>query len=256
MLLTIEAVIRGHGRVGWVSRFSTKPCSHNARSRAALHWWRQPTADELSLLVWISEEPPPPEELNACICLFQLPEHLRSRWWNLLVGAARTLDDGRLPGFETFVSQVVEFLAFKSLPVPEGVRCDLVVSNPELHRANRDGGFCGRRLWGKINLGDEPTSVVLINLTRRQMGAELHRRFHDQPSALEMSGLFRHFLRFCSDYPPVRLILEPGDGCRLPSCDMVLDHYLEGKREPDVTLLISQGAEAPLSSSQSPGKSW
>ena len=233
MLLTIEAVIRGHGRVGWVSRFSTKPCSHNARSRAALHWWRQPTADELSLLVWISEEPPPPEELNACICLFQLPEHLRSRWWNLLVAVAGTLEDGPLPGFETFVNQVVEFLAFKNLPVPKGARCDLVVSNPERHLAKGGGDYFGRRLWGKINLGDEPTSVVLINLTRQQMEAALRRRFPDRPSALEIGGLF-------SDYPPVRLILEPGDGCRLPSCDMVLDDYLEGKRETDVTLSISQ----------------
>jgi hypothetical protein len=220
-----------------------------------LHSWRPPTPDELSHLVWTSEEPAPPEELNACICLFRLPEHLRSTWWNLLVGAAGPLDDGRLPGFETFVSQVVEFLAFKNLPVPEGARCDLVVSNPERYLANRGGDFCGQGLWGKINLGDEPTSVVLINLTRRQMETELRRRFPDRPSALEVGGLFRQFLRFCSGYPPVRLILEPGDGCRLPSCDLVLDDYLEGKRETDVTLLISQGAEHPLSSSQSPGKS-
>src|SRR5208282_1911070 len=46
--------------------------------------WRPPTPDELSLLVHASTAPLAPEELEACVCLFQLPGHLESEWWNLL----------------------------------------------------------------------------------------------------------------------------------------------------------------------------
>jgi hypothetical protein len=173
--------------------------------------WRPPAPDELALLVWAAEGPLPPEELEDCVCLFQLPGHLRSGWWKLLEQAAGSLGDGRLPGFEAFVSQVAEFLAFKALPVPEGARCDMVVSDPgqRLVPGGLRWGVPPRpQLWGGINLGDEETSVVLV-------------------------------LRGCSDYPPVRLVLGPGEGCRLPRGGLILDSDLEGKQGPDVLLLIS-----------------
>jgi hypothetical protein len=47
------------------------------------------------------------------------------------------------------------------------------------------------------------------------------------------------FLRAWSDYPPVRLMLRPGEGYRLPPGGLILDGCLEGKQEPDVVLLIS-----------------
>jgi hypothetical protein len=223
--------------------------------------WRPPTTDELAVLVRASVEPMPPEELEACVCLFQLPRHLRSAWWDLLEQAAGVLGDGRLPGFENFVGQVVEFLSFKNLPVPEGARCDVVVSNPGQPsvaggpEANHPLGLsCSlapwapwpgaeglhwQRLWGGINLGDEQTSVMLINLPCRQLDAELRRRFPDQPSPAAVGELVGQFLRSCSDYPTVRLSLGPGEGYRLPRGGLILDGY-RGE-EPDVLLLISQG---------------
>jgi hypothetical protein len=225
------------------------------------HPWRPPTTDELPVLVGASVGPTPSEELEACVCLFQLPEHLRSEWWKLLEQAVRVLEDGRLPGFERFVSQVSDFLAFKSLPIPEGARCDVVVSSPGQRfghgapETNRPVGLlCNLapwalwpsaeeqrwpRLWGGINLGDEETSVALINLPCRQLAAELRRRFPDRPSPEAVGELAGRFLRSCSDYPPVRLILRPGEGYRLPRGGLILDGYLEGKQEPDVLLLIS-----------------
>jgi hypothetical protein len=158
------------------------------------------------------------------------------------------------------VSQVVDFLAFKSLPVPEGARCDVVVSNPGQPfvtwgpEANHPIGLrCnlaaeapwpevdGLRwpgLWGAINLGDEETSIVMINLACRQLDAELHRRFPDQPSSAAVGKLVGQFLRFCSDYPPVRLLLGPGEGYRLPRGGLILDGCLKNKQEPDVLLMI------------------
>jgi len=235
-----------------------------------LRSWRPPTPDELPLLARTSGGPASPEELEAGVCLFQLPGHLRAEWWKLLSRAAGMIGDGRLPGFETFVSQVGEFLAFKRLPVPEGARCDAVVSNPGQRfvrwerESNRPGGLLGNlapwapwpyaeeyrwpRLWGGINLGDEETSVVLINLPCRQLDALLRRRFPDQPPPATVGELAGRFLRSCSDYPPVRLILGPGEGCRLPQDGLLLDGYLGGKQETDVLLVISherpEGPEA------------
>jgi hypothetical protein len=196
--------------------------------------WRPPTPEELAVLVQAAAEPMSPEDLDACVCLFGLPRHLQSRWWLLLEQAARVLGDGRLPGFEAFVSQLLDFLAFKDLPVPEGARCDVVVhAGPA---ASRPVGLqCSlgpsapwpgaqdlgrRRLWGGINLGDEQTSVVLRTRTCRPPGAE---RGHRLP-----------------DYPTVRLTLEPGQGYRLPRGGLTLVGHSPDKQEPGVLLLISQ----------------
>src|SRR5262245_51857840 len=86
--------------------------------------WRSPTAEELAALVW-DRAAPAQEGAGDCVCLFRLPAHFLTAWWEVLGQAA---DDGRLPGFGTFVSRLAEFLAFKGLPLPEGARCDAVVS--------------------------------------------------------------------------------------------------------------------------------
>jgi hypothetical protein len=227
-----------------------------------LHSWRPPTLDELSLLVRPSSDLPASEELDASVCLFQLPGHLGTEWWNLLEQNAKVLGDCRLPGFEIFVKQVNEFLAFKGLPIPEDANCVVVVSNTgqwSVHRglkSNRvEGMHCSvdsrlpwpskeahrrPRLWGGINLGDEEASISFINLPCEQLHAELHRRFPDQPSPATVGELAARFLRHCSDYPPVRLLLGPGEGCRLPQGGLILGGVVEGMREPDVLLLISQ----------------
>src|SRR5262249_34833165 len=118
--------------------------------------------------------------------------------------AAGVLGDGRLPGLEAFVSQVAEFLVFKELPVPKGARCDVVVSKP-----GRQFVPWSPMAWGGINLGDEQTSVVLINPSRRQGDA-------------------------------VRLTLGPGEGCRLPRGGLIVIGYPGDRQEPDVLLLISR----------------
>jgi len=225
--------------------------------------WRLSTTDELSLLVGALDAPTPPEQLEACVCLFQLPGHLKAAWWNLLEKAAASLGDGCIPGFDTFVNEVGEFLAFKNLPLPEDACCEAVVTDPAQPlvswgpEANRTIGLrCSLapwapwplaeghrwpRLWGGINLGDEETSVVLINLPLQQLDAELRRRFPNQPAPMEVGELAGRFLGPCSNYPPVRLILGPGEGYRLPQGGLILDGFLGGKQEPDVLMWISRG---------------
>jgi hypothetical protein len=84
------------------------------------------------------------------ICLFRIPDHMRSSFWALLEQTA-DLGTGQLPGFDHFATQLNDFMAFKQFGLPAGARCDLVVS--------RENRRCGE-LWGAINLADEPTSVV------------------------------------------------------------------------------------------------
>lgn len=163
--------------------------------------WRPPTLDELSRAVRPATEPMSDEEQGELVCLFQLPEHLRSAWWQLLERAVGELGAGPLPGSDAFVGQVVEFLNFKSLAVPAGARCDVVVSGPAAWAEAYRG-----RLWGGINLGDEETTVVLGPV---------------------------------ADHRCVRLTLGPGEGCRLPRGDLLLSGPPPGKQEPDVLLLIA-----------------
>jgi hypothetical protein len=161
--------------------------------------WRPPTDDELTLLVQ-------PAEREASVCLFQLPGHLRAGWWGLLEESTGSIEQGQLPGLGTFVSRVAEFLAFKSLSLPEGAFGHLLVSNPG--QSFVPWAPYGPQLWGGINLGDEETSIVLI----------------PQPG------------------DPLRLILGPGEGCRLPRGSLIVGSYPADKQEPDVLLVISDGS--------------
>lgn len=151
--------------------------------------WRTPTHEEQTALVGGPA---------GCVCLFCLPGHLGAEWWGLLDRGADGLADVRLPGFEGFVGQVVEFLAFKGLNVPEGARCDVVVSDAASLVQRPD-----ETLWGEVNLGDEPTSVVLPG------------------------------------EPAVRLLLGPGEGYHRPPSAPPLEPYLADKQEPDVRLRIT-----------------
>jgi hypothetical protein len=223
--------------------------------------WRPPTTDELTVLLRSPDEPTSPEGVESSLCLFQVPGHLRSEWWKLLEKSTEVLGEGNLPGFEAFVNQVVEFLAFKDLPAPERARCTVVVSRPgqqsvawgpeasparglrcslAAHAPWRGAGeLTGPRLWGAINLGDEETSIVLINLPIRQLDAELRGRFPDGLTPETVGALVGQFLRSCSDYLPVRFLLGSGEGFRLPQDGLILDGYPADKQEPDVMLLIS-----------------
>lgn len=208
--------------------------------------WRPPTADELQALLPTAEPAP-------SVSLFQLPRHLRSAWWDLLAAGGAAPDAGVLPGFDAFVHQVGEFLTFKGLPIPAAARCAVVVTAPAQSCVSwglpaHPGGGLGctlppetpwptpssaGRLWGGINLGDEATSLVLVNLAGAQLAAAL-------PQAPATVGAAASgFLQACPCYPLVRLTLHPGEGCRLPSEMLILGGCLEGKQEPDAVLLVA-----------------
>jgi len=167
--------------------------------------WRPVSADELAVLLLDPTRPITREELPGCLCLFVVPVHLRSGFWDLL---ARAPEPGAVPaeGFGAFVAETAQFLAFKQLPVPAGAVFDLVVT-----RSGPATGLAAAALWGLINLGEDGASVVFLNVPAGEIPA--------------------------ADYPPVRLQLGPGEGVRIPAGILLSTDGYEWD-QPDVLLLI------------------
>jgi hypothetical protein len=167
--------------------------------------WRPAGADELALLVLDPGRPTARGELPGCLCLFVVPGHLRASFWRLVAGA---LEMGEVPagGFDAFVAELARFLAFKQLAAPAGAVFDLVVSPP-----GRPPALADPAPWGLVNLGEEAAWVAFVNVP-----------------AVEVPG---------PDYPPVRLLLAPGEGVRFPP-GLAAGPDSGGQEDPDVLLLV------------------
>jgi hypothetical protein len=181
-----------------------------------------PEDRELDILAPVALVPSASQNLEVCLCLFRLPQHLCSAWWQLVAQSGASVQ-GHLPGFDKFAGDVAEFLAFKEMAVPTGAAFELLVSTPGLQSiscraahpaladslaqdvpAANDDATLGSQLWGGINLGEEPSLLVFTN----------------------------------SQAPAVRFKMEPGEGFRLPVAGMLVDGCTMDKTELDVLLLI------------------
>jgi hypothetical protein len=240
--------------------------------------WRSPTSAELALLVAASEpQPAPPGVLpllddpatppvhtrapDDCISLFQFPAHLQNAWWKLVEASAES--GAPMQGFDGFAASVTEFLNFKQLGVSASTQMEVLMTAAGERSIRVDPGT-GRpsglgstvapwaacsspgiaavpRLHAVVNLGEEPTGVVVINLALSSLATELARCAPTEPPPATVGELVARFLRARPDYPPVRLQLGAGEGCRLPACGLILDADATGKEEPSVLLLISEG---------------
>jgi hypothetical protein len=253
-----------HQSVDWSSRLLVSGGVEEEQGRfVPKPAWRAPTAAELAALV-TDRAPARRDDLDGCLCLFALPQHLQTTWWDLL-DRARLAETTHLEGFDAFVGEVASLLAFKELPVPDGASFDLVASQPGQRsiRWNADGARpeglafdvsprtpwppCpeGRpaRLWGGINLGDEAISVVLVNLAAQQMHDLLAVGFPDLAPAATHGELAECFLRRLADYPPVRLRIAPGEGYRLPAGGVLVDACTLDMEGPAVLLLIGDSGK-------------
>jgi hypothetical protein len=202
--------------------------------------WRRPRAAELALLLADREAPP--------VRLVNLPPHVRRAWWALgdLDGAA----PGAGESSRAFVDGVTEFLHFKQMPLADRCRVDVVVSRPGQPSTRWDavsgcpGGLAFNlapgaarveRVDGVINLGDEATHLVLLNLTPAAMADMLGREPGDGPPD---PGLLRRFFAACPEYPLIRVRLPAGDGVWLPTPGIVYDTCTLDQREVDVVLTV------------------
>jgi hypothetical protein len=218
-------------------------------------------------------DPDPParaDALDTRLCLFQIPEHLREAWWALVEKSAESgvAADGprgwSVKGFDAFAARLSDFLVFKGLSGP-ATRMEVLVTAPGARSIRVDpatgrpaglgptiapwspwpvGEPAAPRLRAVLNLGDEGARVVVINLTLSDTAAELARREPAGPTPATVGALVARFGAACPDYPPVRLRLGPGEGCRLPSAGLILDGDMTDEEEPGVTLLVSEDGPA------------
>jgi hypothetical protein len=198
--------------------------------------WRPPTPEELARLT----VPPgaPPIDPERALSLFGLPRHLMRGWSDLLT---QELGGDRRDGFARFASEVCDFLTFKGLEVSAGA-VDLVVCAAGQAATHWDGeGRHGAGLglslpswvWGVINLGEEPASLVAVAATPDEMRAAL-------PDHSPEEEMARRFLACRSEQPVVRLSLARGEGVRLPAAGLIVGGCTLGCDGPDVLLLLRQ----------------
>ena len=151
-----------------------------------------------------------------------------------MLDQAREKGEARLEGFDAFVQEVTRFLGFKSLTVPAGATCVVVLKGP----GEQPNLGSSASLWAGINLGDEAISIVYVNLTSEMMRSQLV-DVPDVPS--RTPGEWAEvFLGRYPDYPPVRLRIEPGEGYLLPSGGLLLDSFSEDVTGPAVSLVIQR----------------
>jgi hypothetical protein len=196
----------------------------------------------------------PPTHLG----LLQLPERLRRAWWSQAARSGGVATSGA--GFEKLFSELVDFLRFKRLPLPASVRLEVAVSAPGLRstRVGSDGaleglGFGGRGSGaaagesfplGLVNLGDEPSFVVLLELPPATLALRLEAGGEAGARALSPRALVAQYFRAFPDQACLRLRLAPGEGLWLSPFGVVHDGWTVGRQDVDVTLRIGQAASA------------
>jgi hypothetical protein len=222
--------------------------------------WRLPAPEELALLTTDGAPAVPDGFRRQALSLFHIPEHLRRRWWDL---AARQGDPAGIDAeaFQAFLRDVVAFCRFKGLPLLPACAFDVVVTAPGRVSTRVDAaagclaglGFdlpptCAvpategaiPRPLGAVNLGDEVTSLVLLNLPAARLLDRLGIGEGAAGACPTLGELARRFLTSFPAYPLVRVLLRPGDGYWLPAGGVVTDGYTVDKQEPDVLLLVRQ----------------
>jgi hypothetical protein len=227
-------------RVDWAERLRLNGGTtlggggHRARSD-----WRLPAAAELQLLVADDGVAADAALSPRQAALLLLPEHIRASWWTLAERVQRL--DGCADGFDRFVADVLDFLRFKRLPLPRRCRCEVTAAQPGQHstRVGADGAAAGlgvgpappaSRLVCAVNLGDEATHLVLLNLLLPDLPAT--------PNTVAPAEALANFFSVTPDYPLVRVRLDPGEGLWLPQAGVAYDGDTTGKEDPDMVLTV------------------
>lgn len=200
--------------------------------------WRRPSPHELELLLAGGE---------ATVGLLTLPAHIRRQWWALAEGEGGPPGDGE--SYRAFADDVIAFLRFKGLPLPARCRVDVQVSRAGQPSTRWDpvsrcpGGLAFRAggldpVASVINLGDEATHAVLLNLAPPALAGLMGLPGPPRPGP----ELLHRFFVTRPTYPLIRVRLEAGDGLWFPPADLAHDVCTLDKREIDVALTIHRAA--------------
>jgi hypothetical protein len=203
--------------------------------------WRPLTETEKSLLLdeinsIASVEDTAVDRIAESIQTFAIPDYLRSRWWEVAeLFTANPVLESR--AYQQFVCDVTAFLRFKGLPLPPRCAVEVVLSSvgsvpvpesecPQLARPKTtisdeitQSVATSSKTVAEINLGDDPVSLVFLNLSPTRLAEFLNSPTEDTFATKQTSppDLVRQFLTANPDYPLIRLTLRAGEGVWLPS---------------------------------------
>jgi hypothetical protein len=241
---------RFHARSGWAERLRLNGGVERAHARFhPRRDWRPLAPEELAQLV--DDAPAGADPLRASLLV--VPAWLRAAWWDQVDRA----------GYERFASELLGFLRFKALPLPALCEVRVTVSRPGQTGTRLDpttgdlSGLApapsvpGAADVAAVNLGDEATHVVLLNLPPATMGQMVCGRAGSSPT-LPLVDLVPWFFEARSAYPLVRIRLDPGEGLWFPAGDVVHDGWTCEKRELDVVLTICGSPPSPVLRPSSP----
>jgi hypothetical protein len=200
---------------------------------------------------------PSAEVWRQHLCIFAIPEHLRGVWWELAARQVETLSAG-LDGIEAFARAVADFAQFKGVPLPPQCAFEVTLTPPAGRPSSTDMGAieapprgpvlqfprapgvspASAPVIARVNLGDERTSLIFLNLRPSRIAEMLEGRDRSEESAIpvEEGDPLCSFLEHFPAYPLVRLFLEPGEGIWLPHADVIYDDDRSGKPDIDVWL--------------------
>jgi len=203
---------RFHSDLPWQERLRLNSgTATDGAERFARPDWRPATSAELAILLAGSGQ----GSWERDCCLLRFPEHLRRLWWDRAAEELLT-QMGELSGYETFLREVAAFARFKGVPLLPASRYD-ILARPPGQRSPLGKDTDPARLIALVNLGDEPTGMVLWN------------------RPVDLAPM---------DYPLVRVLLQPGDGCWLPAGCGAWPACTTDKADLDVLLLIRDAAGA------------
>ncbi|PWT85547.1 MAG: hypothetical protein C5B58_02925 [Acidobacteria bacterium] len=208
---------------------------------AARDDWRNLRGEELALLTdTVSDESDKPTNR---IELFEIPRHLYEQW--LEVAKEFTCSAAQQsPLYKRFVASVASFFSFKKIQVDSST-FDVVAASPPRQSALKRFGYPAGLGIGEtresplfaINLGEESTSLIFLNLPIQRMGEFNMPRAGNEESR---GRIAERFMASFPEYPVVRLILLPGEGAKFFPDSIVHDGYTAEKKKVDVVLQISR----------------
>ena len=203
--------------------------------------WRSPNQEELQILT----EPVgnAKESQSDRIELLEIPVHLHKQWR----ATARKLatDPGnRFREYERFVASLASFFRFKKVAVENCSFTVMAAETPHQSAFTRLGMHGGLEIGSPeegpllaINLGNEPTPLVLLNLPIRRMRELLAARGFTEESPSRTPD---QFMKLFPDYPLVRLALPARHGVHFCPDALIHHGYSAKKNEPDILLLITR----------------
>jgi hypothetical protein len=209
--------------------------------------WQSLKPEELSALV-VEGSGPGALLPSTQLGLLEIPERLRGAWWKEAEKNAGS------EGFDGVFSALIEFLRFKRLPLPERVHLEVAVNAPNLKstRGASSGAAQGlayrdrpaswngqaRQALGLVNLGDEATFIVLLDLPPSTLVARLEAAGDAEASALSANRLVKRYFEIFPREALLRVRLDPREGLWLSPQGVVHDGWTHGKRDLDVVLSV------------------